>query len=133
MAELANEQSEWKAATKARITIGLEKGPLAATIQKAAEKGGFQLIGSPIYFKVETIDAGGINEIASFDHFVERVIHMPANASLAVSTAVAWDDVRAEPRSDDAYRAGWAKVGRHSQLDEQHLCARIQSFCINGY
>ncbi|SFF07841.1 S-layer homology domain-containing protein [Paenibacillus algorifonticola] len=92
MADLANGQSEWNAATKARITIGLEKGPLAATMQKAAEKGGFQLIGSPIYFKVETIDAGGINEIASFSHFAERVIHMPANASLAVSTAVAWDE-----------------------------------------
>ncbi|ANY67777.1 hypothetical protein BBD42_15855 [Paenibacillus sp. BIHB 4019] len=92
IAELAKQQPEWSAAAKVRITIGLEKGSAAASLQKAAETGGLQLIGSPVYFKVETIGTSGISRVSSFSRYVENVVYLPANAAITATTAALWDE-----------------------------------------
>ncbi|WP_338552768.1 invasin domain 3-containing protein [Paenibacillus sp. KS-LC4] len=92
MAELFKQRQVGSAATKLRITIGMEKGNAIASLQQEAETGGFQLIGSPIYFKVEAIGASGVNEASSFNRYVESVIYLPANAAFTATTAALWDE-----------------------------------------
>ncbi|KQN98845.1 hypothetical protein ASF12_18785 [Paenibacillus sp. Leaf72] len=92
MAELTSKEYGWSSATDIRIMIGIDKSKTIASLQHEAEKGGFQLVGNPLQFKIELITPSGPKELSSFNRYVERIIYLPKNDSGMASTAVVWDE-----------------------------------------
>ncbi|MGG4145507.1 invasin domain 3-containing protein [Paenibacillus algorifonticola] len=92
MAELTSKEYGWSSATDIRIIIGIDKSKTIASLQHEAEKGGFQLVGNLLQFKIERITPTGLKELSSFNRYVERVIYLPMNDSNKASTAVVWDE-----------------------------------------
>ncbi|QMV41491.1 hypothetical protein FPL14_10010 [Cohnella cholangitidis] len=91
--EVISRKTDWTTAAEAQVTIAFGEAGGIAGLRDAANKGGFRLVGNPVHFNVHIIDHGEKREIASFGHYVERVIYLPTEADdHTTSTVVVWDE-----------------------------------------
>ncbi|OXM82419.1 invasin domain 3-containing protein, partial [Paenibacillus rigui] len=91
LTEIVHQESNWTNDTELQLTIGHRNGEWIPGLQDAANKGGFRVVADPIHFDVQVKQQGETKEVTGFNRYVERVIHLPADAS-AASTVIVWDN-----------------------------------------